>query len=213
MQALTFNNINFNPVERDDSQTWLTSAELAKALGYTKSSKVTELYHRNKDEFDETMTLTTKLRVKGYGNGNSLKTVRIFSLQGCYLITFFARTKVAKQFRRWISTLLAKSKIEPHPQINQEKLYDICSNTVEMGMEYLSLIHNISTTLANDNDYQLKGIAEKVINAINFSKENNLTNRRNEPMFDCGELNFSYGNKIIYTPKKMAMLQHYSSNS
>lgn len=97
--------------------------------------------------------------------------------------------------------------------INQEKLYDICSNTVEMGMEYLSLIHNISTTLANDNDYQLKGIAEKVINAINFSKENNLTNRRNEPMFDCGELNFTYGNKIIYTPKKMAMLQHYSSNS
>lgn len=97
------------------------------------------------------------------------------------------------------------------PQINTEKLYEICAGTVEVGMEYLTLVHNISLTLSNDSEYQLKSIASKVMSAINFSKENNLTNKRSEPMFDCGELNFSHGGKIIYTPKKMQMLAYYAN--
>lgn len=105
--ALSFNDVNFSPVQHNN-QIWLTASELAKALGYAKSDAVTQIYERNKDEFNSEMTLTLKLSVKGFGNGNSLKETRIFNPRGCHLITFFARTSVAKQFRKWVLDVLDK---------------------------------------------------------------------------------------------------------
>ncbi|MBD1230156.1 hypothetical protein IDM33_06155 [Acinetobacter seifertii] len=106
--ALSFNDVNFSPVQQHNNQIWLTASELAKALGYAKSDAVTQIYERNKDEFNSDMTLTLKLSVKGFGNGNSLKETRIFNPRGCHLITFFARTSVAKQFRKWVLDVLDK---------------------------------------------------------------------------------------------------------
>ncbi|AMX20165.1 hypothetical protein IEC338SC_3050 [Acinetobacter pittii] len=105
--ALTFNEVNFSPVQHNN-QIWLTASELAKALGYAKSDAVTQIYERNKDEFNSDMTLTLKLSVKGFGSGNSVKDTRIFNPRGCHLITFFARTSVAKQFRKWVLDVLDK---------------------------------------------------------------------------------------------------------
>lgn len=105
--SLSFNDVNFSPVQHNN-QIWLTASELAKALGYAKSDAVTQIYERNKDEFNSDMTLTLKLSVKGFGNGNSLKETRIFNPRGCHLITFFARTSVAKQFRKWVLDVLDK---------------------------------------------------------------------------------------------------------
>lgn len=105
--ALSFNDVNFSPVQHNN-QIWLTASELAKALGYAKSDAVTQIYERNKDEFNSDMTLTLKLSVKGFGNGNSLKETRIFNPRGCHLITFFARTSVAKKFRKWVLDVLDK---------------------------------------------------------------------------------------------------------
>ena len=56
------------------------------------------------------MTLTLDLGVKGFGNGNSKKAVRIFSLRGCHLLAMFAKTEVAKpQSKDW-GFLLSKGK-------------------------------------------------------------------------------------------------------
>ena len=105
--ALSFNDVNFTPVQQDN-QIWLTAAELAKALGYAKSDAVTQVYERNKDEFNASMTLTLKLRVKGFGNGDSEKESRIFSLRGAHLIAMFSKTAIAKQFRKWVLDILDK---------------------------------------------------------------------------------------------------------
>lgn len=105
--ALSFNDVNFTPVQQDN-QIWLTAAELAKALGYAKSDAVTQVYERNKDEFNASMTLTLKLRVKGFGNGDSEKESRIFSLRGAHLIAMFSKTAIAKQFRKWVLDVLDK---------------------------------------------------------------------------------------------------------
>lgn len=40
MRNLTFNSFNFTPI-RQNNQIWLTSAELAKALGYSRVIKLT----------------------------------------------------------------------------------------------------------------------------------------------------------------------------
>lgn len=107
MNTLTFNDVDFKPVERN-GQIWLTSSEIAKALGYSRTDKVSNLYNRNKDEFTHNMTATVTMRVEGFGGGNSKKPVRIFSLRGCHALAFFARTEIAKRFRKWVLDILDK---------------------------------------------------------------------------------------------------------
>ena len=118
--ALSFNEVNFSPVQHNN-QIWLSASELAKALGYEKSNAVTQIYERNKDEFASDMTTILKVSVVNSSrsvenlnlrlskkNENLEKTIRVFSLRGCHLITFFARTSVAKQFRKWVLDVLDK---------------------------------------------------------------------------------------------------------
>ena len=78
MNSLSFNTIQFHPIQRNDDQIWITSSELARALGYAREDSVSRIYDRKSDEFTSDMTLTVKLTVKGFGNGNSEKETRIF---------------------------------------------------------------------------------------------------------------------------------------
>lgn len=125
MNSLSFNAIQFHPIQRNDEQIWITSSELARALGYAREDSVSRIYDRNSDEFTSAMTLTVKLTVKGFGNGNSEKEMRIFSLRGCHLITFFARTPVAKEFRKWVLDVLdkevLKQQIDTRVKINEQQ--------------------------------------------------------------------------------------------
>lgn len=108
MNTLTFNNITLHSISRSDNQIWLTSADLAKALGYVDEKSVNRIFSRNKEEFTTNMTqvvegvnLTPTAKTKGF----AAKT-RIFSLRGCHLLAMFARTKVAKEFRHWVLDVL-----------------------------------------------------------------------------------------------------------
>ncbi|MDE8755655.1 BRO family protein [Pectobacterium polaris] len=109
---LAFHETTFTPVKRSN-KIWLTAVEIAQALGYKKSDAVTQIYDRNSDEFRDDMTLTLNLSVKGFGNGASSKDVRVFSLRGAHLIAMFARTPVAKEFRRWVLDILDREVDEP----------------------------------------------------------------------------------------------------
>ncbi len=125
MNSLTFNATQFHPIQRNDDQIWITSSDLARALGYAREDSVSRIYDRNSDEFASDMTLTVKLTVKGFGNGNSEKETRIFSLRGCHLIAMFARTPIAKEFRKWVLDVLEKEvqqqQIDTRVKINAEQ--------------------------------------------------------------------------------------------
>lgn len=101
---LTFQDITFEPVYQD-GQMWLTSTELAKAIGYKKTDAISQLYSRNADEFTNAMTTTLKMRVVRK-TGTVDMVVRLFSLRGAHLIAMFASTPVAKQFRKWVLDIL-----------------------------------------------------------------------------------------------------------
>lgn len=105
MNALTFNNITFSPVPQNDGQIWITSSELAIALGYAEADSVTRIFNRNSNEFTNSMTQTVNLTASAKVKGLIAKT-RIFSLRGCHLIAMFARTAIAKQFRIWVLDIL-----------------------------------------------------------------------------------------------------------
>lgn len=112
VMALSFNANTLQPVTKD-GQIWMTSADIAKALDYADVRSVTKIYSRNAEEFTSAMTTVVKLTTKGFGNGSSEKNTRIFSLRGCHLIAMFARTNVAKDFRKWVLDILDREVSTP----------------------------------------------------------------------------------------------------
>lgn len=128
MNALTFNGTTLTTINQGD-QVWLTSSDLAIALGYKTADSVTRIFNRNKDEFSsrmtqviETVKLTASSKTKGCSGNNSESTesvlssktkglrakIRIFSLRGCHLLAMFARTDIAKAFRVWVLDILER---------------------------------------------------------------------------------------------------------
>ena len=114
-QALIFNEITLSPVTYQNSL-WIRATELARALGYSDTRKITHLYERNADEFTPEMTQVIEIAdVPEMGTLENLRRkARIFSLRGCHLVAMFARTPVAKVFRRWVLDVLDKLDAEQH---------------------------------------------------------------------------------------------------
>lgn len=101
--SLCFNDFTFSPVPRNN-QPWFRSSEIATALGYAREDTLSRLYDRNADEFTSEMTQV----VENLDTVNLTVRVRIFSLRGCHLLAMFARTPVAKAFRRWVLDVIEK---------------------------------------------------------------------------------------------------------
>ncbi|MFR0874623.1 MAG: Bro-N domain-containing protein [Bilophila wadsworthia] len=97
-QSLCFNNFKFSPVTHQNLP-WIRSTELAHALGYKREDILGKLYRKNADEFTPDMTQLIEI-VDNTGSVFPVK-LRIFSLRGCHLLAMFARTPVAKAFRKW----------------------------------------------------------------------------------------------------------------
>jgi len=111
---LTFRSHTFTPAIRDN-KFWLTSSQIAEALEYSSTKSITNLYNQNEDEFTSEMTQVTE----SVTSRNYRKKVRIFSLRGAHLIAMFARTPIAKEFRRWVLDVLDKEIEEVTPQLSQ----------------------------------------------------------------------------------------------
>ncbi|WP_315707556.1 BRO-N domain-containing protein [Brenneria uluponensis] len=186
--SLSFNDHQFNVVTRNN-QLWLTAADITRALGYQTSDSVSRIYARNSNEFSPQMTLIVKLTVKGFGNGNSEKDVRIFSLRGAHLIAMFARTPVAKEFRRWVLDVLDREVEKAHqltsdqsanhsPSVNfpvsntdneyrylvQMFIYDtVFGGCVEMKGKG-NTFKSIANGIASDLGYRPTGFVEGAVN-------------------------------------------------
>ncbi|WMJ65396.1 P22AR C-terminal domain-containing protein [Klebsiella variicola] len=101
---------------------WLTSAEIANALQYKSAKSVTNLFNQNSDEFTSGMTQV----IESVTSGNYRKKVRVFSLRGAHLIAMFARTDVAKEFRRWVLDILDREVVHS-PIAKQFTDDELCS--------------------------------------------------------------------------------------
>lgn len=104
--ALTFNDVQFDVIPQN-SQPWVRGSQIATALRYSSVQRVIELYTRHADEFTPAMTAVVTLPTEG-----GPQETRIFSLRGCHLLAMFARTPVAKQFRRWVLDVLDRLALE-----------------------------------------------------------------------------------------------------
>lgn len=101
MTTLTFQNTTLSAINQNN-QTFLTASDLGLALEYSNPLKaISNLYNSNADEFTPEMTALVEMQTAG-----GLQKVRIFSLRGAHLIAMFARTKIAKAFRKWVLDVL-----------------------------------------------------------------------------------------------------------
>jgi prophage antirepressor-like protein len=101
--ALSFNNVQFDVVDRDN-QPWLRANQIGLALVYKNPElSVNKLYRANADEFTDNMTALVEVDTAG-----GKQKVRIFSMRGAHLLAMFARTAVAKLFRKWVLDVLDK---------------------------------------------------------------------------------------------------------
>ena len=121
MTTLTFQNTNLSAINQNN-QIWLTLTEIGRGLGYSDPfQSVKKIYDRHADEFTPCMTTLIEIQTAG-----GMQKVRVFSLRGTHLIAMFARTKIAKEFRKWVldildeevkkSTALLPSTITPEQQ-------------------------------------------------------------------------------------------------
>jgi len=116
MNILTFNTVTLHPIQQNDEQVWITSSELAQVLGYKQENAVSKIFNRNSDEFTENMTqLINNPKLPNLG-------MRIFSLRGCHLIAMFAKTAIAKEFRKWVLDILDREVQPKHKTHKSERV-------------------------------------------------------------------------------------------
>ena len=113
--ALTFNDITLSPIFHQNSP-WIRAVELAKALGFKREDQAAKIYRAHADEFTPDMAQLVEIT----DNADSAFPVKslIFSLRGCHLVAMFARTPVAKAFRRWVLDVLDKLDAEQHAALS-----------------------------------------------------------------------------------------------
>lgn len=119
--ALTFNSVTLSPVNHNNSL-WIRATELARALGYSDESKVSRIYRAHAEEFTPDMVQTLEIAPEAQ-NGLPGK-ARIFSLRGCHLLAMFARTPVAKAFRKWVLDVLDRLDRERQSMTIRHELAD-----------------------------------------------------------------------------------------
>lgn len=112
MTTLTFQNTTLSVINQHN-QTFITANDLGLALEYAMPMQaILKIYDRNADEFTAEMTALVEMPTAG-----GIQKVRIFSLRGAHLIAMFARTKVAKDFRKWVLDILDREILQNANQI------------------------------------------------------------------------------------------------
>lgn len=156
---LNFHGIQLQPVANLDG-VWLTASQIGFALEYADDKAVQRIYTRHADEFTEQMTGVVKVTTP-YGE----QMTRAFTLRGAHLIAMFARTPVAKEFRRWVLDILDRESERDEVSPVAQKLYSLSFTEDEMCS--LAWLLKAATHLRDD--------AEKVSDALEPLNSNLIT--------------------------------------
>lgn len=138
------------PFDNGDGKIWFTMETLADLLGYANAGKVSNIYNRHKDEFTDSMTMVTKVRMNGINNSLREVDVRLFSPRGAHLIGMLSRTRIAKELRIWLLDLAEQ---ETQPQ----------------ALDLANL------SFASLKDFSVKQITDFLVKAEEYSKRENGT--------------------------------------
>lgn len=132
---LNFHGLCLQPVQNLDG-IWLTANQIGCALEYADEKAVQRIYSRHSDEFTDQMSRVVKVTTP-YGE----QMTRVFSLRGAHLVAMFARTAIAKEFRRWVLNILDSEiaiNTSVKPQISDREMH---SHNVNAMFDYFSVMY------------------------------------------------------------------------
>lgn len=199
-----FHGVTLNPVE-NVTGVWLTSADIAKALGYKSTKSISNLFAQYEDEFSQGMTMVIESVTNGINGSTRRMKVRVFSLRGAHLIAMFARTPVAKEFRRWVLDILDREVVHS-PIAKQFSDDELCSLSYlwRSSAVMYEACHNIYPLLLAAEHKLLPRFASIVTNhARTINRTRDLLRRETKhieehPWGDTNWKNvFSYGTGVL----------------
>ncbi|EPZ00312.1 P22AR C-terminal domain-containing protein [Mannheimia haemolytica] len=156
MTTLTFQNTTLSVINQRN-QTFVSSKDLGLALAYKNpTSDIMRIYNRNADEFTPEMTALIEMQTNG-----GKQQVRIFSLRGAHLIAMFARTKVAKDFRKWVLDILDKEVLQ-----NNQQIAPLAEPKITMELTKKEWLRFASMWYALYNSLEVLATLEKPLRAI-----------------------------------------------
>ena len=159
MTTLTFQTTSLSVINQHN-QTFISARDLGLALTYKNpTSDIMRIYDRNADEFTAEMTALIEMPTAG-----GIQKVRIFSLRGAHLIAMFARTKVAKDFRKWVLDILDREVLQNANQIQPlvERKYTFEFTEYELEqLVWLWCSHSQMNTLLGQLEKPLEAIGSR----------------------------------------------------
>lgn len=188
---LSFHNTQLSVINRNN-QIWFTSAELAKGLDYADSRSISKIYNQYSDEFTPSMTNVTE----SVTSGNLKRSTRIFSLRGAHLIAMFARTKIAKEFRKWVLDILDKEtannqsvvkeplKVQETTRVNLQGIQGLVNDV--LWIEDILKTFRVIEAVSMLGGYELAGRLRGRLNSIHIAI--NLLNPDKSLASECNPL-------------------------
>lgn len=130
MNKLTFEN---QPLELIDhnGRLWLRASDIARALGYSRTDKMSRIYAKHQAEFSPSMTCILENTLSGFSNLTTEN--RLFSLRGAHLLGMFARTAKGQTFRRWVLDQLER--IDAQSSANRSLMAEWYEVRAEMSQQ------------------------------------------------------------------------------
>jgi hypothetical protein len=144
-------------------QRWLTAEDVGRCLGYAEANVrigISNLYSRHADEFTEADTSVIKLITGSRGEQNT----RIFSATGCTLLSMFANTPRAKDFRAWGKQVLAGQAPAPAAPLTVEDRLDRLEANLGRMAEHMATLVQVSHQQAQKLDVTARYIGLLEIN-------------------------------------------------
>ena len=166
MTTLTFKTTTLSVINQNN-HTFLTSNDLGTALEYANPLQaINKLYNSNADEFTAEMTALIELQTAG-----GKQQVRVFSLRGAHLIAMFARTKVAKDFRKWVLDILDREILQNEqqnqPLVKPEVRYPASFTGAEIySLVWLLISHRNMNDLLGELEQPLAAIGSNFHPAV-----------------------------------------------
>ena len=166
MTTLTFKTTTLSVINKNN-HTFLTAKDLGNALAYSDPVvAISKIYDRNADEFTAEMTALIELQTAG-----GKQQVRVFSLRGAHLIAMFARTKVAKEFRKWVLDILdreiSQNEQQNQPLVKPEVRYPASFTGAEIySLVWLLISHRNMNDLLGELEQPLAAIGSNFHPAV-----------------------------------------------
>lgn len=125
-------------IHQVNGERWIQALDIGRALGYSEPKKVMTVYQRHADEFSDRDTLILNLRTNPQGGNPN---VRVFSQAGAVLLSMFANTARAKDFRAWAKKVLVaevQRQIDVEPVAQMPATIEGRLSNIEQNMAQLA---------------------------------------------------------------------------